>query len=307
MKRKLLMLTLVLSVFTMGACDDGDTGGPNQGRVTINLTDAPGDLKSAFVAIDRIILMRSGNDTTGSNRIVITPEDTGYIDLLTLTGGKVKELVDDASVSSGTFSELRVVLDEAYVITKDNRVFATSGATLPSGTTAAGELKCPSCSSSGFKVKFTGGLTVTENSTITLDFDAAQSFGHEAGSSGKWVMHPVLRATATTVRFGRITGNVALATGITMPTCGGAATDLTAFKPLAIMGTDSLTGATTAAGVYDIANALPGTYNLTYVKDITYTNGDSLTFTAAATPASVTVAQADSAKANYQITAAACH
>jgi hypothetical protein len=73
------------------------------------------------------------------------------------------------------------------------------------------------------------------------------------------------------------------------------------------MGPDTLSGTTDATGIYNIANAVPGTYTVGFAQDITFTNGDSLTFAATATPASVTVAQGDSAKSNFQITAATCH
>jgi hypothetical protein len=148
---------------------------------------------------------------------------------------------------------------------------------------------------------------MANNAIITIDFDAAQTFGHEAGKSGQWIMHPVLFATTQTIRLGRITGNVTLAQGVTLPACGGGATKLSVFKPLAIATPDTLSGVTDTLGVYNIANVVPKAYTLSFAKDITYTNGDSLTFTAAATPASVTVAQGDSAKSNYQISAVSCH
>jgi hypothetical protein len=202
-----------------------------------------------------------------------------------------------------------VVVTNAYITTSDGRTFATSGATLPSGVTASGTLKCPSCAQSGYKVFFSGGgLNIQGNSTVVLDFDAAQSFGHEAGKSGQWIMHPVLRATATTIRFANITGKVAVKdTTVKFPTCGGAATNVTAFKPLAIMSADSLTGVVDTAGNYKVSNVLPGTYTLSFAKDVTYTNGDSLTFAATPSVATLAIAQGDSAKANYQITSVTCH
>lgn len=309
--RRFGFFAVLLTAAVLTGCDDEVTGGEGTGRLRVNLTDAPGDLAEAFVKIDEIVLIRSEADSTNPNsngRVEITPDVTGFIDLLDLTGGEILQLADTSGIPEGTYSQLRLVIDEAYVKLKDGRVFATSGATLPAGVTAAGTLKCPSCSQSGYKVKFSqSGLVITDNSVVTIDFDAGQSFGHEAGKSGQWIMHPVLRATATTIRLGRITGNVTLGTGVTIPACGAQTNTRVAFKPLAIMGTDTISGVTDTAGVYNIANALPGTYTLGYVKDVTFTNGDSLTFTAAATPASVTVAQADSAKSNFQITAATCH
>jgi hypothetical protein len=311
--RKAGLFAVMLTAAVLAGCSDDElTGGGGEGRLRINLTDAPGDLEDAFVKIEKIVLIRrdadSLADSTSSGRINITPDVTGYINLLDLTGGKLLELADTAGIPEGTYSQLRVIIDEAYVTLKDGRVFATSGATLPAGVTADGELKCPSCAQSGFKVKFSnGGMTVNGTSTVTIDFDAGQSFGHEAGNSGKWVMRPVLRATATNITFGRITGNVALATGVTIPACGGQNNNLTAFKPFAVLGTDTLSGTTDTLGVYRIANAVPGTYTLGFVKDVTFTNGDSLTIAAAPSVATLAVVSADSAKANYQVTAATCH
>jgi hypothetical protein len=315
MRTKRLLLpfvaTAAATAFALGACNDGGvdplSDSDERGRLTIQLTDAPGDLEDAFIKIKSFILIQSDNPGQGE-RIEITPSISGFIELLGLTGGKVLTVVNQAIVPVGTYSEIRVVLDEAFIRLKDGRVFATPDVALPTGITAVGELKCPSCSQSGFKVKFgPGGLVVDNNSIIVIDFSAAQSFGHEAGKSGKWIMHPVLRGTATNIPFGRITGNVTLATNVTIPTCGGQANTFAAFKPTAATATDTLVGVTDAAGLYQITSVPPATYTLGHVADITFTNGDSLTFAAAATPASVTVQPGDSAKANYVISAATCH
>jgi hypothetical protein len=309
--RRLGFLAVMATAAVLAGCSDDPTGGEGNARLRINLTDAPGDLKEAFVKIDQIVLIRRDADSisgSGSGRVTITPDVDDYVDLLKLTGGKVLELVDTAGIPEGSYSQLRVIIDEAYVTLKDGRTFATAGAELPSGVTSSGTLKCPSCSSSGFKVKFGGGgLNINGTSVVTIDFDAGQSFGHEAGNSGQWIMRPVLRATASNITFGRITGNVALATGVTLPVCGGAANNLSVFKPIAVLGTDTLSGTTDSTGVYRIANVVPGTYTLGFAKDITYTNGDSLTITAAPSVATLAVVSSDSARANYQITAATCH
>ena len=309
--RKFGLIALMTAGLALGACDDDPAGGSGTGRLTINLTDAPGDMKEAWVKIDQIILIRSAADSTnssGSGRIVIEPDVDDYINVLTLTGGQVMQLADESGIPKGFYSQLRIVIDEAYVVLKDGRVFATSGADLPAGVTAAGEVKCPSCSSSGYKVQFTGsGMEVADNSIITIDFDASRSFIHEAGNSGKWVMHPVLRATSTTIRLSTIKGNVALATGVTIPTCGAQPNNLSVFKPLAVAGADSITASTDSLGAYRVTGVVPGTYTMGFIKDITYTNGDSLTFAATATPASVTAPAGDSVSANYSITAASCH
>ena len=308
MRRSVFAMSALMALVLAG-CEDTGSSGPDGGRLTIQLTDAPAaDIKEAFIQVDKFILIGTPNDTTASGRIEIDPDIDDFIDLLTLTGGKVMEIVDDADVPEGTYSELRVVLSNAYVRLKDGRVFATPGADLPDSIDVDGELKCPSCAQSGYKIKFQGSnFTITDNSIVTVDFDVAQSFGHEAGNSGKFIMKPVLRATAQTVQLGRIRGNVTLATGVTIPTCGTMTNNLSVFKPIAVMAPDTLTGVTDAAGAYRITGVVPGTYTLGSIKDYTYANGDSLTITAAPSAASVAVAAGDSATANYQITAATCH
>lgn len=306
MKMTRLGLPLLVGALALGACSDGVTDGNGSNRLRVQLTDAPGDLKEVFISIDKIVLVKSETDTTGNSRIEITP-DTGYINLLALSGGKLLEIADTTGIPDGTYTQMRVYVDEAYIRTNDNRVFATSGAELPSGVTAAGDLKCPSCSQSGLKVFFTnGGLTISENSTVVMDFDAGQSFGHEAGNSGKWVMRPVIRVTAKTVAFGNIKGMVSLASGVTLPACGGGATRLTAFKPFARLNADTLTATPDTLGAYRIGSVTPGTYTMGFAKDVTYTNGDSLTFAATPSVATVTIS-GDSATANYSITSATCH
>lgn len=310
MKSTRYLLPLIAAL-AIGACDDSDIGGVNgDSRLTIRLTDAPGDLDEAWVKISKIVLIGGDSeDEDASGRFEFVPLDTDYINLLELTHGAVMELVDEASVPGGTYQELRFVLDEAYVILNDGRVFATNSADLPAGVEADGELKCPSCSQSGYKVKFqsSGGLTIEDNTIVTVDFDAARSFGHQAGNSGMWIMHPVLRATATTVRLGSLFGEVALAEGVTLPTCGGQDNRLDVFRPRAITGTDTLLAVPDSLGAYRFGALLPGAYELDHVAEITFTNGDSLTIAATPSDADVTLAQGDSAEVDYQITAATCH
>jgi hypothetical protein len=301
------MAALTAVLFALGCAESDSFNGLDRGRLTIHLTDAPGDLEEAWVKIEKFVLIKS-EDGGGSGRVELTPLQTGFIELIALSDGTLLNVVDEADVPPGSYAQLRVVVDEAYVVLKDGRVFATPGATLPAGVEADGDLKCPSCSQSGYKVNFMdGGLVVADNSIVVLDFDAALSFGHEAGKSGMWIMHPVLRATANTIALGRITGNVTLAPTITIPACGGQPNNFAAFKPTAATATDTIVGVTDTLGVYNFLHVLPATYTLGYLADVTFMNGDSLTFTATATPNVVTVAPGDSAKADYQISAATCH
>jgi hypothetical protein len=296
----------LLAALAMAACDGG-TGANGDARVSIRLTDAPGDLKEAWVKIDRIYLKGGQADSAGGGSVDLLTTGTDWVDLLTLSGGRTAELVSGAVVPAGRYSELRLVVCEAYVIARNGDLYATSDTELPAGVTADGTLQVPSGCSSGFKVKFQGDDPVelaSESTIMTVDFDVSQSFGHQAGNSGRWVMHPVLHATA--VGFaGGIGGTVGVAQGVALPTCGGAAVAVTAFVPQATAGTETFTSAVAADGRYAITVA-PGTYSMGYAPALSFANGDSLMVTAAPSAASATVASGGTATVDYSITAATC-
>jgi len=190
--RAVVAATFVAAGALLGACGDATSG--SNGRVSILLTDAPGDFKSAVVTIDEIYLQGDGG------RVVLRSEPwTG--DLLDLANATT-ELVKDAEVPTGSYQQLRFVVSGGYIEVEGesgaSRFFATSGYDqLPAGVQPEGTLQMPSFSSSGLKVKLPGdAMTVTDGQRVVLvDFDVSRSFGKEAGNSGRWVMSPVLEAT----------------------------------------------------------------------------------------------------------------
>jgi hypothetical protein len=303
MKRSIF---LPLAALAIAACNDSGTGGNGPARVSIRLHDAPGDLKEAWVKVESVYLQGTSSADSTSGKTVLLSTPTGWMNLTQLSGGNFATLVNNAQVPAGTYSQLRFVVCEAYVVTQTGAVYATSGAALPAGVTATGSLQTPSACQSGFKVNLPGGaLTLESGATVlSVDFDVSQSFGHQAGASGKWVMHPVL--TATSITFAAtISGTVSLAAGVTLPTCGGGAVALTQFSPRAVAGVDSVSGVVQPAGTYSMTVA-PNTYTMTYAPAYSFTNGDSLTVVATPSVGSVTVASAANATVDYSITAATC-
>lgn len=299
-KRTKLLTSVLAGVLALGACDGGSTGTETP-RLSIKLTDAPGDLTEAWVEIEQIYLQGDGG------RIVLKDQSTGLINLLTLKND-VADLVKDAVVPAGTYSELRFVIGDAYIKAKDGKVYAKQGTQLPAGTTASGTLNCPSCAQTGIKVKLPGGAVTLDDEAeiLVVDFDVSQSFGRAAGRSGQWVMRPVLHATDFTAS-GTIAGAVAVAQGVALPECGGAPVTVAQFVPRAIIGTDTVaSGAVESTGAYKIRFVAPNTYTLGYAPSLTFNNGQTVTFTAAATPASVSVSSGTTAQASYSITAATC-
>lgn len=186
-----LALTLPL-----GACDDdsGTNVDADTGRVSLMLTDAPGDFEEAVVTISKIYLQGGGGEVVMMDEAVTT-------DLLTLAND-VAELASDVLVPAGSYGQLRLVIDGAYAVVDNgdgtNSVYATADYEhVPAELEVDGELHCPSCSASGLKVNLPGGTTIRdgEETVLLIDFDVAQSFGREAGNSGRWVMNPVIQAT----------------------------------------------------------------------------------------------------------------
>lgn len=223
-------LFLGLLPLAMLGCSDGSDGN-GSGRVSVVLTDAPGDVLAAVVTIDEIYLQ--GSD----GRTVLRDRDT-TVNLLTLANDAAT-LVDEAIVPAGTYEQLRFVISGAYIEVEGatagtSEIYATSPdyAGLPDGAVVTGELQAPSLGQSGLKVQLGGddSFVVTEDAAIVLvDFDVSQSFGHAAGNSGSWVMHPVIKG-ATITTAATIMVDVSLGTGVTLPDIGGTPTTLAGFS-----------------------------------------------------------------------------
>ena len=224
MRRSVFVLLAALSPV---ACSDS-SGPGGQSRVTVHLTDAPGDVEAAVVTISEVYLQ-------GSEGRVTLSDDDVTVDLLDLANSTAV-IVDEAVVPEGNYSELRFVITGAYVEVENGSggtdIYASSPnySGLPAGATVTGDLQMPSLSQSGLKVEIVDGdLEVTEDEDILVDFDVSQSFGHLAGQSGKWVMHPVVKGAVFT-QAASLTTTLSLAQGVTLPTVGGNAVTLGLFK-----------------------------------------------------------------------------
>lgn len=175
-----------------------DATAPKYGKLNLVLTDEVGDVLTAMVTIDQIYLQPSEGSDAG--RIVLRDEDI-TVDLLTLADAYA-DLVTDAEIPVGSYSQLRFVVSGAYLEVETetgSAIYASSPdyAGLPEGATVDGALVMPSLAQTGIKVVLPDdAVVIGEDEVVTLvvDFDVAESFGHAAGGSGNWVMHPVIRA-----------------------------------------------------------------------------------------------------------------
>jgi len=274
-------------------------------KLTVLITDAPAKFSAAVVTISKVTLVGSGGEITLSS----TPKITS---LLTLSNDAAS-MVDNVVVPAGTYSELRFYITGGYIqvpgaTAGTSEIFASSPTYegLPSGAQVSGQLKMPSLAQSGLKVDFGSDLTLNTDSKILLvDFDVAQSFGHDAGNSGSWVMHPVIKG-ADLILSGNANVTAKLGAGVTLPVLSGTQVTLADFnavltnsggssKSLAL--TPTAAGSTTYGASFKYL--LPGTYSLTLQAPA------GMSFTSSpAVPVSVTIAGGQNSQTDFTITAA---
>ena len=290
------VLAAVGLALTGAACADSSTGNAADGKITVLLKDAPGDVKSAVVTISQVYLQGSAEGDDAGSRVILrdTPITT---DLLTLANSTA-ELVKDGVVPAGTYGQLRFVITGGYVEVDNGNgttsIFASSPnyAGLPSGATVAGTLQMPSYAQSGLKVNLPGGSVKldAQQTVVLVDFDVSRSFGKEAGASSRWVMSPVL--TATELAFsGSAKVTLAKDAALTLPTINGTPVTLGQFKatltksggtPTELPLTDADNDGTFEANFQYVA---PGDYSVDFVAP----TGITSFTTTPAHPATVTV------------------
>jgi hypothetical protein len=170
--------------------------------LSVRLKDAPGDVQVAMVTISEV-------DLVGSGGVQVLSQAPTTVDLLTLAASATT-LVQGVEVPSGTYSQLRFKITGACIAVDDGNggstIYATTGydGTL-CGTGETQNLQAPSFAQSGLKVTMPGdALQLTGPEKILLvDFDVAQSFGHEASG---WVMHPVVTGGELTAQAAAVAG-----------------------------------------------------------------------------------------------------
>lgn len=291
------------AIFPLASCSDSGTAS-GTAKMSILLTDAPGNVKQAVVTISKIYLQGSGGQVVLMDTAVTT-------DLLTLADSTAS-LVKDGIVPAGNYSELRFVVTGGYIAVDDGNggtaIYASSPdyAGLPSGATVTGPLQMPSYAQSGLKVTLPGGsVSVSgDQKVLVVDFNVAQSFGQQAGGSGQWVMHPVLHATDfTTSASLAVTLNQD--SSITMPTVNGTQVTLGDFKAVLVAGDGS---ADTLAFTPDSANAYHSVANYHFVTPASYTldviGPSGVSYTTDPThPASVSLSSGQADSTTFKLTA----
>jgi len=259
-------LALLLAACGGSRSGSGMSGTGTSNGFTVLLKDTPASLNAAFVTISEIDLVGS----SGTLVLTTTPTTT---DLLKLSNDTAT-LVKDAVVPPGTYSQLRFVITGGY-IDVGGTLYASSPTYegLPPEATVAGRLQMPSYRQSGLKVDLPGGglKLGTEQKIVVVDFDVSQSFGHQAGNSGMWVMHPVVKATdivmtgtlEVTLGLGSLPEGetLSLPPGLSLADFSAAVTPAAGGDSVTVPLADNGTGTVGATFVY----LDPGSYTVTLV------------------------------------------
>ena len=180
MMRNHTLLTLAFAlaiILGLAACQlESITPPPGTRRAGLNirLTDDPGDYQQVNVDL-KLLRVKLIDDSSRASYWYDLATQAGIYDLLQLQNG-VDTLVVNDSLPSGELQELRLVLGDSNSVMVDRLRY---------------DLKVPSGSSSGLKVKLNQVLVRDSLSTIVLDFDAGASVV-ERGNNG-YLLRPVIR------------------------------------------------------------------------------------------------------------------
>jgi len=302
--RRRALAPAAVALLTLTGCGDSLTPSGTT-ALSVMLKDAPGDVQAAVVTVSEI-------DLVGAHGVQALTQTPATVDLLTLAASAMT-LVQDAAVPSGTYTALRFKITGACIRVDNgdqtNSIYATTGYdATPCGGPADGTLQAPSFAESGLKVTMAGdALAITGSQKILLvDFNVEQSFGHETGGSGGWVMHPVVTG-GDVQSTGSVRASVQLGSGITLPPINNIATTLAQFSSVLVANTSDtiavvpLTdldndGAFTA----DFNYITPGDYTLSLELPVGLT---SVT-TNPATPQLVTITSGQELTETFTVTAA---
>jgi len=293
-------------LLSLSGCSDSSSGPKGTTSLSVMLKDAPANLASAVVTVAEV-------DLVGSDGIHVLTSTPATVDLLRLKD-TATTLVKDAVVATGTYSELRFKITGGYVEVDNGdgttSIYASSPgyAGLPQGATVAGKLQMPSFAQSGLKVTLTSDALVLSSpqKVLVVDFDVSQSFGHVAGQSGMWVMHPVVTG-GDIQSSGGAEVSVQLAQGVTLPVVNNLQVTLGDFSAVLTNTADASTisvplteSSTPGVFVANFGFLSAGSYSL----DLQLPTGVSSVTTTPALPQAVTVTAGGSVSIALTVTAA---
>lgn len=235
MKKYHLFLFLFTLVTGLVSCSsDDDSADKGTAKIAVKLTDAPGDYQGVFVEVEDVMIKTSAEGSDEEGWVSLEGVETGVYDLLKLTGGVTKLLVD-TQLSAGYLHQIRLVLGDNNYILKGE-----------------GEnqqqllLQTPSAEQSGLKLQINEELQANAEYTFILDFDVDKSVVKQG--NGTYNLKPVIRV-AVEENSGSIVGSVHPTTEQVLVKAENATVSASAY--------------TDAEGNFEIHGLPAGTYKVT--------------------------------------------
>jgi hypothetical protein len=236
-----LIISFVAVLVGFTACDTADNNETDgNGRLSVQLTDAPADYDNVFIDIQSVRVHRNEDAETDSTDSDDEAEENGFItimsepnhlDLLQLRNGNTIQL-GDQELEAGEYNQIRLILGPDNEVVIDGEYFP---------------LKTPSAQQSGLKLKIDAEIEDGEIYNLLVDFDAERSIV-ETGNQ-KYILKPVLRAVQLE-ETGSISGTVQPSEFQT--------------SVMAIADGDTLSTTTEADGEFAIIGVTTRTYNVVF-------------------------------------------
>ncbi|HLW31183.1 MAG TPA: DUF4382 domain-containing protein [Aequorivita sp.] len=207
--RTLLKLSIIALLFIgFASCSSDDSNKDENAKLSIRLTDAPGDYDAVFIDVEEVVIKYNGGQEDKVLGI-----NGGIYDLLKLTAG-VNVLLFNDEVPAGEINQIRLILGEENTIVVDGQTFP---------------LDTPSAQQSGLKIKVQQSLQPGILYEFILDFDVDKSI--VAKGNGGYSLKPVIRAT-TVAESGAISGRVLPPGMLTMVTAANGPIEISTYTNL---------------------------------------------------------------------------
>lgn len=205
MNLRLIWLLAALAFLSMAGCNGNSGSSLGSGDLSVSLTDAASpDYKAVYISVNQVEVMVSANDDDNGWWVIDIIDKT--INLLDLTGGTLEPL-GTRNLPAKSYNQLRLHLasapDDQKNLNGDDHPFANY--VIETDDTVH-ELKVPSGYQSGIILVKQFAIETSGLTELILDFDAMKSVV-KAGSSGQWLLKPVIQVIDTVTLAG-ISGSV---------------------------------------------------------------------------------------------------
>ena len=242
MKIKFVLPVVLCAFIGLTSCDKNDDQASGTSRLSVRMTDAPGDYEEVNVDIQSVQIHRDASDN-GSGWVTLSNINPGIYNLLDFANG-ADTLLASSDLPAGHISQIRLILGPNNTLKlKDSGQIV--------------DLKTPSAMQSGLKVQIHQELQADVSYVILLDFDASRSVV-KAGNSGNYNLKPVIRAITNAVAGG-IKGVVTPAAAVPNIMVINAAND-------------TIGALTDANGNFMVKGLTGGSYKVVFDADSAYTD-----------------------------------